>query len=153
VSYVNSVLQPGEQIKAIGKLHWIIFTRAILLAVLAFVIFSFSGRLNAQAGRLVDYLGWVVLVIAALSFLHSWFKRWITELSVTNHRVIYKRGFLQRHTVEMNMDKVETVDVDQSILGRILGYGTIRVRGTGQSIENFSQVASPITLRSAITAR
>ena len=60
------------------------------------------------------------------------FRRWTTELSVTNHRVIYKRGFIRRHTVEMNMDKVETVNVDQSILGRIAGYGTIHVLGTGQ---------------------
>ena len=58
----------------------------------------------------------------------------MTELSVTNHRVIYKTGFIRRHTVEMNMDKVETVNVDQTILGRILGYGTIHVLGTGQGI-------------------
>jgi uncharacterized membrane protein YdbT with pleckstrin-like domain len=153
VSYVKSVLQPGEQIKAIGKLHWIIFTRAILLIVLAFVICSISGRLNEKAGKLVEYLGWIALLFAALAFLTAWFRRWITELAVTNHRVIYKRGFLQRHTVEMNMDKVETVDVDQSILGRLLDYGTIRVRGTGQSLESFSRVAHPVALRSAITAR
>jgi uncharacterized membrane protein YdbT with pleckstrin-like domain len=54
------------------------------------------------------------------SILYAWFVRWITELAVTNLRVVYKRGFITRHTAEMNMDKVESVDVDQSILGRIL---------------------------------
>ena len=76
-----------------------------------------------------------------------------TEFAVTDHRVIYKRGFLRRHTVEMNMDKVETVDVDQSVLGRLLGFGTIHVHGTGQGIENLSRVAAPLRLRNAITAR
>src|SRR5437763_289199 len=99
------------------------------------------------------YLGWLLLVVAGIIFLGAWFRRSITELSVTNHRVIYKSGFIRRHTVEMNMDKVETVNVDQSILGRILGYGTIHVLGTGQGIEGLSHIASPLALRNAITAR
>ena len=76
-----------------------------------------------------------------------------TELAVTDRRVIFKTGFVRRRTVEMNMDKVETVDVDQSILGRILGYGTIHVLGTGSGIEHLRQVAHPLELRSAITAK
>jgi uncharacterized membrane protein YdbT with pleckstrin-like domain len=77
----------------------------------------------------------------------------MTELSVTNHRVIYKSGFIRRHTVEMNMDKVETVNVNQSILGRLLGYGSIQVLGTGQGIGGLRRIAAPLTLRNAITAR
>lgn len=152
VAYVNSVLQKGETIKAVGKLHWIIFGRAILLAILAVVVFMLSAEFNGQARQVVGLLGWLLLALAALSFLHTWFISAFTELAVTTHRVIYKRGFLRLHTVEMNMDKVETVDVDQSILGRLLGFGTIHVHGTGQGIENLTRVASPILLRNAITA-
>ena len=67
--------------------------------------------------------------------------------------MIYKRGFISRHTVEMNMDKVETVDVDQSFMGRLLDYGTIHVLGTGQGIESLRRVAQPLALRNAITAK
>jgi uncharacterized membrane protein YdbT with pleckstrin-like domain len=95
----------------------------------------------------------IVLALALLAFLQAWFRRAITELAITNRRVIYKRGFLRRHTVEMNMDKVETVDVDQTVAGRLLGFGSIRVQGTGQGIENLNRVASPVQLRNAITAR
>ena len=70
-------------------------------------------------------------VLFVVSFLYAWFIRWITEIAVTDRRVIYKRGFITRHTVEMNMDKVASVDVDQSILGRMLDYGTVHVIGTG----------------------
>jgi hypothetical protein len=59
----------------------------------------------------------------------AWFKQWTTEIVVTNHRVIYKKGFIRRHTAEMNMDKVESVAVDQTIMGRVLGkrcVGTLR---------------------------
>ena len=77
----------------------------------------------------------------------------ITEFAVTNKRVIYKRGFIWRQTAEMNMDKVEAVDVMQSIPGRLLDYGTIHVKGTGAGIEHLHRIASPIALRNAIIAK
>lgn len=154
MSYVNSVLQPGETVRAIGRLHWIVFVRAFVLLVVGIVVMVYAQYLSSeQASRLVTLIGWLVVALSGLLFLHAWFVRWITELAITNHRVIYKRGFLNRHTVEMNMDKVETVDVDQSILGRMLDFGTIRVRGTGQGIERLERIATPIILRNAIIAR
>jgi uncharacterized membrane protein YdbT with pleckstrin-like domain len=66
--------------------------------------------------------------------------------------VIYKCGFIRRHTIEMNMDKIESVDVDQSIVGRILDYGTITVRGTGTGIEPLYRIDSPIAFRNFVTA-
>jgi uncharacterized membrane protein YdbT with pleckstrin-like domain len=152
VSYVKSVLQPGESIRAIGKLHWIIFTRALVLLAAGLVLLIYGGTLSQRLGRLVELVGWLVLAMGVLALLHAWFIRWITELAVTNYRVIYKRGFLSRYTVEMHMNKIETIDVEQSILGRLLGFGTIRLRGTGQGIENLRQIAAPLELRSAIMA-
>ena len=153
VAYVNSVLQPGETIKAIGRLHWINYLKAFLLAAIAVVLLLYGQQEATKVGRSAVYVAWLLLVVAIVMLLGAWFTRQMTELSVTNHRVIYKTGFIRRHTVEMNMDKVETVNVDQSILGRILGYGTIHVLGTGQGIEGLRRIAHPIDVRSAITAR
>jgi uncharacterized membrane protein YdbT with pleckstrin-like domain len=153
VSYVNSVLQPNETVKIIGKLHWTIYVRAWLFAAIAAALLYYGARDYTQMGRIAGYLGWLSLAIAAALFLQAWFRHWTMELAVTTHRVIYKRGFIWRHTVEMNMDKVETVNVDQSIMGRMLGYGTIYIRGTGQGIESLRSIGSPIAVRSAITAR
>jgi uncharacterized membrane protein YdbT with pleckstrin-like domain len=153
VAYVHSVLQPGETIKAIGRLHWINYLKAFLLAVIAVVCLLYGRQDATKVERVATYVGWLLLVLAAVLLLGGWFARQMTELSVTNHRVIYKTGFIRRHTVEMNMDKVETVNVDQSILGRLLGYGTIHVLGTGQGIQGLSRIADPIDLRNAITAR
>ncbi len=154
MAYVDSVLQPGETVKVIGRLHWTIFLRAFVLAVVSVVVMVYGQKsISASIGSVVVYAGWIGLAVAAVLFLHAAFRRWTTELSVTTHRVIFKRGFIWRHTVEMNMDKVETVNVDQSILGRILGYGTIHVLGTGQGgINNLHGMGSPITVRNAITA-
>jgi uncharacterized membrane protein YdbT with pleckstrin-like domain len=156
VSYASSVLQPGETIKAVGKLHWIVFVRGFLLALIGAVVLYYGYGMQSdgrrEVGSVLAIVGGVLLLVGIVLWLNAWFHQWITEISVTTHRVIYKSGFIQRHTVEMNMDKVETVDVDQSLLGRLLGFGTIRVRGTGQSIESLRQISHPIELRNAITA-
>jgi uncharacterized membrane protein YdbT with pleckstrin-like domain len=95
----------------------------------------------------------VLLVLSVASYLRARFVSWITEFVVTDRRVIYKRGFIGRHTVEMNMDQVESVNITQSVLGRFLGFGTIHVHGAGSSIEHLHGIAAPITLRSAIIAK
>jgi uncharacterized membrane protein YdbT with pleckstrin-like domain len=153
VAYVNSVLQPGETVKVIGRLHWINYLRSFLLLAIAVVLLLYGTQEASKAARTATYVGWLVLAVAVVMLLSAWFTRQMTELSVTNHRVVYKTGFLRRHTVEMNMDKVETVNVDQSILGRILGYGTIHVLGTGQGIESLRRIGHPLMVRNAITAR
>ena len=156
MSYVDSVLQPGERIIMRGHLHWIVYWHAILFFVLMILSASWGG-IGLMAS--VAFGG-----LFALSFAHAWFIRWITEIAVTDRRIIYKRGFITRHTEEMNMDKVASVDVDQSILGRILDYGTLHVIGTGgaqntdnankpRGIEHLHRIASPLTLRNAITAK
>ncbi len=156
MSYANSVLQAGEAIKAVGKLHWIVFVRGLLFGLVGLVLLVYGYDTQTDSRRdlasILVIVGALCLLIGAVLILSAWFHRWITEISVTTHRVIYKTGFIRRHTVEMNMDKVETVDVDQSILGRLLGFGTVRVRGTGQSIESLREIAHPIELRNAITA-
>ena len=156
VSYASSVLQPGETIKAVGRQHWIVFVRGLLLAGIGAVLLLYGYRTQRDArGDLASVLviaGGLVLLVGLATWLNAWFHRWITEISVTTHRVIYKTGFVRRHTVEMNMDKVETVDVDQSLLGRLLGFGTITVRGTGESIESLRRISHPLQLRNAITA-
>jgi uncharacterized membrane protein YdbT with pleckstrin-like domain len=163
MSYVNSVLQPGERVIMRGHLHWIVYWQAILFLVLGIALVA-SEPAGAWNGMLRSATAIAFGVLFVLSFAHAWFIRWITEIAVTDRRIIYKRGFINRHTEEMNMDKVASVDVDQSILGRVLDYGTIHVLGTGgaqsvddgnraRGIEHLHLIASPLALRNAITAK
>src|SRR5439155_24609019 len=95
--------------------------------------------------------------IAALAALYwtatAWFHRWTTETDVTNFRIVHKTGFIKRRTFEMSLDKVESVDVNQSILGRILNYGDVTILGVGEGKETISTIASPLDFRNHITAR
>jgi uncharacterized membrane protein YdbT with pleckstrin-like domain len=74
---------------------------------------------------------------------------WTSEFAVTNKRVIMKMGWISRRVLELNLHKIESVNVDQSLLGRLIGYGTITVIGTGGTRETFDRIAHPLAFRKA----
>ena len=152
--YVRRVLQPGETIVYSTKLHWRVYIQAILLVIACIIIAGAAVATNDNQGiSLAFRIAAVIFALLALSAgLRAFIRRATTELAVTDHRVIYKSGLLSRHTIEMNRDKVESVDVDQSLLGRILGYGTVVVRGTGGSLEPIRNISDPLSFRTHITA-
>jgi uncharacterized membrane protein YdbT with pleckstrin-like domain len=152
--YVRRVLQPGETVVYDTKLHWVIYIRAILLFVVCVILVAaaVSTSDNQNLSLALEIAAAIFALLALSSALRAFVRRTTTELAVTDHRVIYKTGLLARHTIEMNRDKVESVDVDQTLLGRIFGYGTIIVRGTGGSLEPIRTIGDPLTFRSNITA-
>ncbi|REF86129.1 PH (Pleckstrin Homology) domain-containing protein [Methylovirgula ligni] len=155
MSYLTQILQPDEKVLFDGHLHWIIYRRAILLLILAGLAAAalrFTGDQNGLKFAVLSLAFIFGALGLAVGFL-TWLRSFSTEIAVTTTRVIYKTGFVRRHTVEMNMDKVESVDVDQSLAGRLLGYGSVRIRGTGASLEKLDHIADAIALRNAITSR
>ena len=153
MKYVERVLQPGESVVYMTRLHWLVYARAVVLLVLSFIILIAAG--DAQRPLIELALKTVAAVCAVLAIsaaLRALIQRATTELAVTDRRVIFKTGMLRRHTVEINRSKVETVGVDQSMTGRLLGYGTVIVRGTGGSFEPIRFIGEPLTFRSHITA-
>jgi uncharacterized membrane protein YdbT with pleckstrin-like domain len=145
MSYVQRILEPGEKVLLDGHLHWLVFVPSALLMLL-----GIAGGLACAAFP----LGWPLLwILPAAIFLFGAFHylvRRATEVVVTDRRVILKTGFLTRHTLEINNAKIESVDVNQSLLGRMLDYGDVSVRGTGSAITTFDMVDDPLAFRRAI---
>ena len=112
--YVRRVLQPGETIVYSTKLHWRVYIQAILLVIACVIIAGAAvSTSDSQNLSLAFKIAAVIFALLALSAgLRAFIRRATTELAVTDHRVIYKSGLLSRHTIEMNRDKVESVDVD-----------------------------------------
>ena len=158
MSYINHVLQPDEKIVRVGRISWIVYHRAIIYLVLG-VVLVILEQIYGPQGAIHDDLIYATVVLFGLATLisaaHAAFQRWTTEIAVTNKRIIYKRGFVTRHTAEMNMDKVASVDVDQSIWGRLFDYGSVRILGTGgaHGIERLDRIGSPLALRNAIDVK
>jgi uncharacterized membrane protein YdbT with pleckstrin-like domain len=152
--YIDDILQPGEKVLYSTNAHWIFYLPAIAAWILAVVLF-FLARATVTESIVLLYLSAsAVVAIAALYWtFKAWFHRWTTETDVTNLRVVHKTGFIKRRTFEMSLDKVESVDVNQSILGRLLNYGNVTVRGVGEGAETITTIASPLDFRNHITAR
>jgi uncharacterized membrane protein YdbT with pleckstrin-like domain len=152
--YIDDILQPGEKVLYSTNAHWIFYLPSIAawIVALGFLLLS-----RMFVGGTPPLLCLALAVIAALFALYkmltAWFHRWTTETDVTNMRVVHKTGFIKRRTFEMSLDKVESVDVNQSILGRILNYGNVTVRGVGEGAETINTIASPLDFRNHITAR
>lgn len=126
MSYVENNLIPGEQVVYRAELHWIIFIWP--------VIFSF----------VLIGIPWLIAAIL---------QKKTTEMAVTNKRVIIKTGIISRRTIEMNLSKIENIEVNQSIIGRIFGYGIITIVGTGGTHEPFKNVSQPLDFRKAVLAQ
>jgi membrane protein YdbS with pleckstrin-like domain len=153
--YYTKVLQPDETVRVIGRLHWSVYVRGLIVILLAcgIAVLAWSARLpNPDWQRYVGIAAAVIGAFGMLLLLAAWIRRRATEIVVTDRRVIFKRGLLTRHTVEMNVSKIETVDVEQGIGGRMWNYGTLMIRGTGAGFEPLEGVGSPIAIRNAIVA-
>lgn len=151
--YVERVLQPGETVVYWTTLHWLVYSRAAVLLLVAILCLIVSVKIDQSSiAMAMQFIAGFLGILTALAALSAVIRRATTELAVTDRRVIYKTGIIQRHTLEMNRSKIETVGVDQSILGRMLGYGTVIVRGTGGSFEPIPFIGEPLAFRNHITA-
>ena len=151
MSYVDSQLLPNETVLYRARLHRSLYSAS----------FSF-GTLTLIAAALAIYqppFWWAVLflgLITVVAFLSAWLRSASSEFAVTDKRVIIKVGWIRRRTLETMLAKVEGVGVDQTLSGRMLGFGTITVTGTGGTKEEFDRIADPLEFRrqvqSAISA-
>ncbi len=152
--YINDILQPGEKVLYSTNAHWIFYLPAIGAWIVALVLFVLSRQTTVEGIVLLCLVAAAAVALVALYWtVKAWFHRWTTETDVTNLRVVHKEGFIQRRTFEMALDKVESVDVTQSILGRIFDYGDVTIMGVGEGRETIETIASPLSFRNHITAR
>ena len=152
--YIDDILQPGEKVLYSTNAHWIFFLPAMAGWVVAIAFLVLSRLVTADTPMLLCLsMAAIAAIFALYKTATAWFHRWTTETDVTNMRVVHKTGFIRRQTFEMSLDKVESVDVNQSILGRILNYGDVTILGVGEGKETISTIASPLDFRNFITAR
>ena len=142
-SYVAEILSPGERLVYQG--HVSMF--AILPSLVGGAVLIAAGiALIVTAGP----VGIVLVVLGLLWIAAALIRRSSTELAVTDRRVIAKFGFISRSTVELNLSKLESVRVEQSVMGRIFGYGSVYVTGTGSTLDPIPFIAEPIKFRQAV---
>jgi uncharacterized membrane protein YdbT with pleckstrin-like domain len=153
MGYAERVLQPGETIAYRAKLHWIIYLTGLVFLLIAAVAGGFAAAIHDHTVRIgLAVAAVIAFLIALFHLLGAWVRAVSTEIIVTNRRVIYKTGFISRNTVEMNLDKVESVLVRQSLVGRTLNFGSVIVRGVGAGLEPVASISDPLSLHRHIGA-
>jgi uncharacterized membrane protein YdbT with pleckstrin-like domain len=137
VGYIESNLSGGERLLYVAKIHWMAYVPGAFLLIFG-LFASLSG--GYMLSGLLIVLGLYMLIRAAIY-------AFTTELGVTSRRVVAKVGFIRRSTIELNHDKVEAFSVEQGLVGRLLGYGTLIVCGTGGSKTPIRSIDDPLAFR------
>jgi len=123
MSYLEESLSEGEKIVRVFRLHWV--TRVWVVI-------------------------WILLIVTLPIALYEWLRLRTMEHGVTNKRVVFKRGIISRQTEEMKLGSIETVEIDQGVWGRLLGFGDVRVTGKGISDVVFRTIDDPMEVKRQI---
>ncbi len=157
MSYVEKHLIEGETIIYETRLHWVVLIVPILVGLLfgltGVAMFVLAGRTTADqatAHQALLVIGAAFLVIALIFIVRGVVMRNSTEMTVTNKRVFVKVGLAARRTIELLLSRVESIGVEESAIGRMLGYGKVIVHGTGGTPETFNMIAHPLEFRTQV---
>ncbi len=159
-SYVNKIILPDEKIVFVAYLHWVIYTQGLLITIfgglLGFYSANIVGIMFGNGGQniahIVSGIALVIVFIGVFLLLGAYIKQSATELVLTDKRIIAKYGVISRATFEIMANRITGANFDQSIMGRMLGYGTILVHGAGGEISPIDEVADPQMFHRALVS-
>ena len=158
MSYIQDNLMPKEKVLFQARVHLAVFLPAIVAFIGSIALYIYGSYvMSTQKDAGMSFFA-VIFILGIVGFfvysillgLRALIVLLTTEFAVTNRRVIAKSGFIRRHTLEMLLPKIESVAVQQNILGRLLNFGTVTVTGTGGTKECFNAIVEPIMVRKKI---
>jgi len=157
MSYIDATLVPGEEVVYQTRLHWVVMLGHILFSLVLviagaglFVYLRMQTGLDMNLVRILIGFAVLLAIVGVAAFIIGMARRNATEMAVTTRRVVIKTGLAARKTIEMLLNKVESIEVSETTGGRMLGYGTIVIIGTGGTSEPFHRMAHPLQFRSQV---
>ena len=158
-SYVAKVLLPDEHVVFAASLHWIIYLQGLCITIFGGVLgyysypiidLLFGPSYEQVAGHILSGIA-LFIVVAGVSLLFgAYLRQTSTELVLTDRRIIAKYGIISRATFEIMANRITGANFDQTVIGRLLGYGTILVHGAGGEISPIDMVADPQAFHRAL---
>ena len=153
--YIHSTLIDNEQIIFMTRPHWIVFTPSVLILILAIFLYSYGPslaifNLSISSFTLYEIASIFVALVGLIGFIKAYIFHRTSEYGITNKRILMKMGWIERNSLEIFLEKIEAVHIDQTIPGRLLGYGSVIIIGTGGSKDPFINVPKPLHFRKII---
>ena len=151
MSYIERSLGDGEQIVIRARFHWLYNLRAWLAIVVPLVLLiAVMIYADEMVREGLAIFAVALLVAGIIIFFSMMIHKWTTEIGITSHRLVKKTGFISLKTAEVAIPNIEGVRVNQGIWGRIFGYGTLRIEGTGDDSVDIPNIDDPVGFRRAI---
>jgi membrane protein YdbS with pleckstrin-like domain len=151
MSYLSKRLMPGETVVKEARIHDIVYLPAIAVAVLGAAACLYLSQLpDADAHNAAKALAIVLGLYALYLFFRGWVRRAAARFYVTNRRVLIRLGLVRQRSVEMLLTQIEGITVQQGMLGRLFGYGTVVVEGTSGDHDPFRFIGRPEHFRLAV---
>jgi membrane protein YdbS with pleckstrin-like domain len=150
MSYVDKNLLPGEIVKYRASRHWIVLIVPIVFGVFLIVLAIATLFVDPSAkgnAEIITGAGLSLFLIGGLFLLTALFRRRAIEMAVTSRRIVIKQGILRTRSLDMARARVESVQIDQGLLGKMCGYGNVTIRGVGGTPEPFSKISRPFEFR------
>jgi uncharacterized membrane protein YdbT with pleckstrin-like domain len=139
--YIKSTLLPDEKIMFYTRPHRVIFSSFFLWIIVGFAILGYSHDAT------LTLFGYLMLLAAVYTGISAYFTYISSEYGITDKRVLMKIGFIRRNSLEIFFQKIESIHVEQTILGRVLDYGSVTITGTGGSNDTFNYIPDPLGFR------
>lgn len=150
MSFILDNLSEDEVLEYSGNVHWFVFYQSIINVAISLVCAVLWISLNSPLLMLVSI---VALVISLYHGVKAFIHMKSTEVGITNQRVLLKTGLILRHTHEIPLSKIESVSLNQSILGRLLDFADIDVKGVGTGIDSIKLISKPLEFRKALNTK
>lgn len=143
-------LSKKERIVYETHLHWILFLDSVMYFVIA-ILFSFvAHRIGGEYEKFIHYLSLPFWAYGGIKFLMEWVQHTSADFIITNTRVIIKVGVLKRSSLSIPLTKIESIEIDQTLIGQIFGFGSMHITGTGTATSKFEYITAPGTFRQKI---
>ncbi len=144
MSFIQKNLAPNERIIHLGKLHWWIYVKSLFFLILGTLL-----AFGSTTGSGVSAAGGFLMACAVIGLLITYVGQKSSEFALTNKRVMFKTGVFSRKMVELQLNKADGMQIEQSLLGRVFNFGKVRVTSTGV-VENFYPVADPFGFKKQV---
>lgn len=147
MSFIEKNLLPNEKIVFQTKKSLVIFAFPA-----AWTVFAGLSTEYMNANDILRQVSWVPWLMAIIFWSYVWLEYVTAQFAVTNKRVMMREGFFVRHAMELRLSAISQVNVDQSLIGQILNYGTIALNAFGAS-DAFTMIAQPLVFQKTVNSQ
>lgn len=150
MSFIEDNLISDEEIIYQTEISWFIYLTSIIWAALAVLVFTYGKFALNMPSTFITIIALFLVIIAVVKFCNAFIHQACTEIGITNKRMVAKFGFIARETLEIPLNRIESVTIDQSVIERLTNCGTVAVHGTGQMLAPVKFIDSPLEFRNQL---